>query len=139
MKTHEEKLQAITADIREKLPRLKEISKGDFVKGNLIIGLSLDVYLVYSYIKEKVYEVPISEMSEIFEGKEPMLNDVLKWLSRKGKNAFWEFKVNCLGDLFEFDFEEYKFQKLAGIKWDLSKSFLKDQDQYLIDFLYERI
>ncbi len=128
MKTHKQKLQAVTEDIRSKLPRLREISKGDFIKGNLIIGLSLDVYLVYSYVKEKVYEVPISKMSEIFEGKEPMLNDVLEWLGCKSP-----FRIESLvvgGTL------RISVHALLVLEWDLSKLYLKDQSEELITFLH---
>ncbi len=108
--THEQKLNAITADIREKLPRLMEL-------GEVI------------WISDENEIVPKCKII----GKEPMLNDVLEW----GKPKIYRFKPEISGS--ELVFEHYYDDTgkwVDRLSWDLTKPYLKDQSEELINFLY---
>ncbi len=140
--THEEKLQAITADIREKLPRLMEIEKGCFIQNDVeiwelwesedkktipglrisILGNESRLFNIEDLKKDQEYKII---------GKEPMLNDVLEYLdvinieiklmatNREGASVLYLEKD-------EWTIEE----------WDLFNPYLKDQSEEVITFLY---
>ncbi len=143
MKTKEQKLQAVVADIRAKLPRLMELEKGckistvysrihevvdehkDLVKINL-----LSEKTDYTSMLEK-YVIEDNNSPYKIIGKEPMLNDVLEWIE-KGKSAN-TFNINSRGAIF------MEFSATSGYcgMWDLSKPYLHQQSEELINFLYE--
>lgn len=147
--THEEKLYKITQDIRAKLPRLMELEEGTIIRldhedGTSTLGKVMTVNAGYIYFynesfsdcvkiiqKEKnVYE--IAHDTEIDEkmvviGKEPMLHDILQWFNiiiEEVKEEGFEKRI------YLYD----RMKELPGL-WDLSKPYLKDQSEELIDFL----
>lgn len=146
-------LQELTDDIREKLPKLKELSEGCFFSMENESGLQFkykvlqiyggsqiadtgdydDVYLDISSdwdgIEERCYLDVIERKAEII-GKEPMLNDVLEWLKysdmKDGINMMYEWIwIDTVKEILKL--------------WDLSKPFLKDQSPELIIFLHSLI
>lgn len=70
-------------------------------------------------------------------GHEPKLNDVLEWFEKMRQlpeDTFFQ-------DVF-FQTNSGKFLEIYGdsgllAKWDLTKPYLKDQSDELIDFLYD--
>ncbi|GEJ46040.1 hypothetical protein [Chryseobacterium sp. ON_d1] len=92
-------LEELTADIREKLPRLKELP---------IIGL------------------------------EPMLNDVLEWLSLKSDTIDY-YGFDSAGNYLWFNHALNKFSTNPTVKWTLSNPYIKDQSPELIKFLHSLI
>ncbi len=135
--THEEKLKAVTEDIRRELPELMKLEKGcilkyddDFIEickklpktskynDNFYQGFSYDDNCGHWF-----YENQIEDLGYKIIGKEPMLNDVIDWFYLKG---------------IYFSFSMYNSQiKKEHIKWDFSKPYLKDQSEEFINFLYE--
>lgn len=121
MKTHQEKLNELTTEIRKSIPRLMEFSDGceiiskiedcynDIeIESNFIIGKNAKFYGEDIFIGGYFY----STDNFTIIGHEPLLNDVLQWLSI----------------ISRFD-----------LKWDLSKSKLSEQSPELINFLYNLI
>lgn len=99
-------LEELTQEIREKLPRLKELEAG--------------IFIIW---------------------KDPMLNDVLEWLTILELDQITvEFSnqefmiVKDLGPVQHWDDHDYE-----GYIWDLSKPYLKDQSPELITFLHSLI
>lgn len=136
-------LEELTREIREKLPRLKEL--GDSCKVRIhhernpllyIIGFNPLENTYYAQCKEgrlayvkKEYthgSYNTYELKEII-GKEPMLNDVLDWF----KNSQYKKGINLMHELIWSQTSEH-ILKL----WDLSKPYLKDQSPELIEFLH---
>ena len=68
----------------------------------------------YEKLKQKIQEDVPSTV-----GKEPMLNDVLKWM------------IITTEPCLQFEQDVINFISI----WDLSKPYLKDQSQELIDLL----
>ncbi len=135
--THEEKLKAVTDDIRVKLPRLMELEKGCLInRGYWIeefleirrkeyVCLRIDGYSIYCY-KEK------PKKEEII-GKEPTILDCMEWLDKK------EYKVELTGRglFYAVIGKDHPMKKAISCRVDLSKPYLKDQSEELINFLYE--
>ncbi len=147
MKTKEEKLRAVTEDIRSKLPRLKELEKGcllkyndDFIEickkmpktskfnDNFYQGFSHDDICGHWF-----YENQIEDLGYEIIGKEPMLNDVLEWFNKK------EFKTELTGQglLYAVIGKDHPMKKAISCRVDLSKPYLHQQSEELITFLYE--
>ncbi len=136
MKTKEQKLKAVTDDIRAKLPRLMELSEGcefisEDVRYQVILNLEKWVLTFDGNNIDKIHCDYIKDTRSKIIGKEPMLNDVLEWLE-KGKSAN-TFNINSRGALF---IEFSATNGYCGI-WDLSKPYLHQQSEELINFLYE--
>lgn len=146
--TREDKIQALTEDIRSKIPRLIELtpgcilklSKNDTIFYEIVkpIEKHKDLIFIYSYKNGGTY--PFKENSlelKEFEiiGHEPMLNDVLKWYLDKTYNTDYTFNL-IEGDIVlhngTFNYREHK-----GVFIGLSKPYLKDWDNDVIDFLYD--
>lgn len=133
-------LEELTADIREKLPRLKELENGQkiiFLVADIpnsiytgdteIIGETASL-LTNGDVDMGGYEYEPGKHFEII-GKEPMLNDVLEWYDeRVTQNGVEGFYTRGFYDEFE-----------DWIEWDLSKPYLKDQSPELIAFLHSLI
>jgi hypothetical protein len=66
---------------------------------------------------------------------DPMLNNVLKWHSLKGRNKYSHFEVSGGNGRFEI----YDSEEGYSLDWDLSKNLLKHQSDELIEFLHELI
>ncbi len=139
--THEEKLQAVTADIRKQLPRLMKLEKGCLLRMKIsniigeIIGVgSKENYIVLGedevipdyYLKKNLYIYKII-------GKEPMLTDVLEWLNILNVKA----EITDRGMLYAIKKDNIPMRDYISVKIDLSKPYLKDQSEELINFLYK--
>lgn len=130
--------------IQQALPRLMELTDGCVFKylPNKVIGLTFDAKIFnvsgggqiadtgdYSdvYVDFFSYydgaETLIIDEVENFEilGCDPMLNDVLEWV-----------KNSSTLDIFN----EHIVLNSILKKWDLSKPYLKDQSEELIDYLF---
>ena len=134
MKTHQEKLNELKAEIRKSIPRLMELSEGCEIKiqydvSFFITGNCFDTYYA---ISEDGCNFKTLDSIDIMEtiGHEPLLNDVLEWfLSVKDDSML--FTSTC-GNIF------LGLNKDKQI-WDLSKSKLSDQSPELINFLHDLI
>ncbi|WP_018675753.1 hypothetical protein [Riemerella columbina] len=162
--TTAEKLQAITADIREKLPRMMELEEGCILKYPIFNRAKTEIISDYeakiinvfgggqiadtgdyddlecfmysddSWVERK----NLTEDNYEVIGKEPMLTDVLEWvykvsdLASKSK----ELQVSFDGYFCVYDHAWEKVE-ICKICWDLSKPYLKDQSEEVIDFLYQ--
>ena len=123
MKTHQEKLNELTTEIRKAIPRLMELNDGCVIENEYKTK-----YKIY-YNEKRYYNVfndelvsnsivkPLSKSYNII-GKEPQLNDVLEWLC----NKFINNNTNYITQVLSL--------------WDLSKSKLSDQSEQLINFLH---
>ena len=135
MKTHQEKLNELTTEIRKAIPRLMELSEGCEIKTQS--GTKYKIYLeeesFYNCFNEKVVTTsmtkPLSTHSYTIIGHEPLLNDVLEWLKIKG------IKISDTTDDLLLCFGGYKHYSF----WDLSKLKLSDQSPELINFLHDLI
>lgn len=147
--TTQEKLQAVTQQIRKDIPRLMELSEGcllevDVPNEGLITYKSNGTFLWYgvTYISLVNTELCIhnkirlgSDRYKII-GHEPMINDILEWFEKDRQlpeDTFFQ-------DVF-FQTNNGKYLEIYGdggllAKWDLAKLYLKDQNDELIDFLY---
>ena len=133
MKTHQEKLNELTTEIRKSIPRLMELSEGCEIKiqydvSFFITGNCFDTYYA---ISEDGCNFKTLDSIDIMEtiGHEPLLNDVLEWLKIKSEIVFG-FNDKRL-------YDHFKVWKLND--WDLSKSKLSDQSEQLINFLHDLI
>lgn len=140
--TTQEKLQIITQQIRKDIPRLMELSKGCIIKSNdvgteyKIVGTLGKLCFIFNGVR--VDDIHISNILKHFKiiGHEPMLNDVLEWFEKMRQlpeDTFFQ-------DLF-FQTNNGKYLEIYGDgglieKWDLSRPYLKDQSEELINFLY---
>jgi hypothetical protein len=115
-------LHILEADIRGKIPRLIDLTEGcrlifqDKPKTIMLVDEEPEKYfLVYSENKTGGwYSAEFIKSKATVIGKDPMLNDVYAWLIILEDCA----EVRDLVD-----------------KWDLSKPYLRDQSQELIDYL----
>ena len=128
-------LEELTREIREKLPRLKELTNG------CLIETADKIFEINNLIHEVCDEDQIFDRfidSWIFSdeytiiGKEPMLNDVLEWIAISGFLPV-EFYPTAKGDELGILFNEYPTNPLF---WKLSNPYLKDQCPELISFLH---
>jgi len=139
-------LEELTREIREKLPRLKELSEGqrlltiisdepnDIYEGAFeTIGIGAEL-LENRNIEIGGYEYEIEKSFEIV-GKDPMLNDVLEWLSIKNDTVDY-YGFDSAGNYLWFNHALNKFSTNPTVKWDLTKPYLKDQSPELINFLH---
>ena len=92
MKTHQEKLNELKAEIRKAIPRLMELSEGCEIKiqydvSFFITGNCFDTYYA---ISEDGCNFKTLDSIDIMEtiGHEPLLNDVLEWLKIKSEIVF---------------------------------------------------
>jgi hypothetical protein len=142
-------LEKLTQDIRAKLPRLMELTEGCLLD-NVRIGVIHKVIEVQNEPMEpciliqnpltyrNVWEYPETVKKDYnVIGREPMLNDVLEWLSNH-VNEYYSYSIGSHGYLMECAlFSEWDYKD--DLKWDLSKPYLRDQSQELIDYLAELI
>ena len=126
MKTHQEKLNELKAEIRKAIPRLMELSEGCEIKiqydvSFFITGNCFDTYYA---ISEDGCNFKTLDSIDIMEtiGHEPLLNDVLEYF-------------------LEYTSLDFNTRQMAYIlaSWDLSKSKLSDQSPELINFLHDLI
>jgi len=141
MKTHQEKLNELTTEIRKSIPRLMELSDGceiiskieDYfnnieIESNFIIGKNAEFDGEDIVIGEYCY----GTINFTIIGHEPLLNNVLQWL-----NTFFEYEVF----INQQGFIGYQDSSYIGHHefWDLSKSKLSDQSEDLINYLHDLI
>lgn len=132
-----EKLKLITADIREKLPRLMKLEEGCIIKDTFDkekfkivkdFGYALGLLSLESDVVTKVAKSDLS--IEKIIGKEPMLTDVLEWLDN---DYYSHFEIiDGKGAIVDYSCEETIIYYI-----DLSKPYLKDWSEEVIDYLYE--
>ncbi len=158
--TREEKLQAVTADIRKKLPRLMKLEKGCLIQSHHFKDVREIFKVKELYLKESdTYETAYFSNCDQFTievtferdiqkniGKEPLLNDVLEWLIKKiinDSNTAIVFDKNINGYLGigirKTSPAMYRGFCTNWANWDLSKSLLKDQSEDVIEFLFNYI
>ena len=149
MKTHQEKLNELTTEIRKAIPRLMELSDGCEIKiqydvSFFITGKAFDTYYAVSVNGCNFKTLDSIDIMEKI-GHEPLLNDVLQWLKIIETNFDIEYKgvyaISCYGNIFciQENINEEPFYKTMLINWDLSKSKLSDQSPELINFLHDLI
>jgi len=135
----ENKLNELTDAIRKALPRLMEIENGQIFNSKyygLIQATQIEIhkaniYSIYGF--DFKCGLPRSnyyprELELI--GKEPQLNDVLEWLDIIDKEN--NYIIDVSGMVFIFYNNEMKPKCI----WDLSKPYLKNQSEDLINFLH---
>lgn len=132
--TTQEKLKELTEKIRKDIPRLSELSAGCLVlvknslKGTIVMADKPTYYIVC--IESYMGNLVVAEEDITVLGQEPMLNDVLEWLQL----------LNGSEDI-DLLFEQKGFMQIsranALVECDLSKPYLKDQNDTLIEFLYD--
>ncbi|MBS9774746.1 MAG: hypothetical protein KGV59_06280 [Tenacibaculum sp.] len=154
MKTKEQKLKAVTDDIRAKLPRLMELEKGCLVRGNFDFEI-LKVnplkhegkvirndYLCWNLTGDYesiIYGKGVNELYEEYKilGKEPTILDCLEYLNKESTDVVYLITMD--GELVSYNSKTYcDFENISreGVDIDLSKPLLKDNEE-LINFLYE--
>ncbi len=138
MKTKEQKLKAVTEDIRSKLPRLMELGEGceficEDVKYQVILDLEKWVITFDGNNIDKIHCGYIKDTRSKIIGKKPTILDCLEWINKIGRQATitWKgyFKSNKIDNRGQYE--------IVAFKIDLSKPYLKDQSEELINFLYE--
>lgn len=162
-------LEELTREIREKLPRLMELSEGcivdfkDMTVKFKVTHVFRDLFQNNYYLSSPVYygdpeprgrqvfkyneqdfisEYSLSEGIKYGDikiiGKEPMLNDVLEWLSLKSDTVDY-YGFDSAGNYLWFNHALNKFSTNPTVKWNLSQPYLKDQSPELITFLHSLI
>lgn len=155
--TTREKLQIVTDRIRKDIPRLMELSEGCWVRKKRLMYPEFEEneyfynhirgvyqgdksYILFSYDENgEVGQSSVEKdyLDKHFEvvGHEPMLNDVLEWLgivfSKNSEDCRVPTAIDNDGMFFRNDYDKEL--------WNLSKPYLKDQNNELIDFLYNLI
>lgn len=147
--TKEQKIEALSNEIRMALPYLMELSEGCLIEdvntnemhkvnsfhiqvGNVIRLHATDLANIFGGGSSFNY---IPKHHKII-GKEPMLNDVLAWLM-KIQFKYFEDNVYLTHTLNQCGFTRYSIS--FYYPWNLEKPYLKDQSEELIDFLYSLI
>jgi hypothetical protein len=141
-------LEILSTKIREAIPALKEYTNGCIIRqprfnvfsqrfeedifdeyyihNGLVYNDNDESYCSVSDISGKFYS-----LDKYIIGREIMLNDVLLWFKiQEYKYGHFESHYFCI-----YNSEE----KTEPIEWDLTKPYLKDQSQELIDFLLEEV
>lgn len=137
--------------IQDKIPKLLEMSKGQlFTIKNMPFNYEF-LHFIYND-DEEIVEVATLYDGEIdvfdydyftnkhitIYGKEPLLSDVLEWLKLISEYPD-EFCITIGGDFLKMNFIQSSFELInshTNPRWDLSKPYLKEQNQELIDYLY---
>lgn len=158
--TTQEKLQAITDNIRQKLPRLMELEEGclvmvkhnDFISyeakvietgggGQIADTGGYDDSYIFLNSHFEGYEQRHADDEDIeIIGKEPMLTDVLEWLQllpnllERNEDLF--LYIEGIFCIYDSGWNKFNYTKVC---WDLTKPYLKDQSEKVINFLYNFI
>lgn len=140
--TKEQKIEALSNEIRKALPYLMEFSEGCIVeyfedktryKVNGIDNRSKVRTTLYCSDLSTQYKQSstFTYNSNYYEiiGHEPMLNDVLVWLDKLNLCYY----VSETGHIYD------AFITLSLSKWNLEKPYLKEQSVELVNFLYSLI
>ena len=142
--TREQKIEALSNEIRKDLPYLMELSEGCLIED---VNTN-ETHKVNSFHVQvgNVIRLHTTDLSNTFGGgssfnyilnhhkiigHEPMLNDVLVWMKLiKQKRAYL---ISFFGRFYDRNIDE------IDICWNLEKPYLKDQSEELINFLYSLI
>lgn len=168
--TTQEKLNELTTEIRKSIPRLMELEAYNEIIVPKDFSQQYFSYTIINLLESNSYRdnkqtwlgdilhddiVPIVTVKNnaisydleryavkdcIYNGKEPLLNDVLEWLSIISR--FDEYCINCTGEFIEIHEDENdrrRWFEIENLNWDLSKSKLSDQSPVLINFLHNLI
>lgn len=154
--TTQEKLKLVTGWIRQDIPRLMELSDGCWVRKKRLLYPEFEEneyfynhirgvyqgdksYILFSYDEDgEVGQSSVDKdyLDKHFEvvGHEPMLNDVLEWV-KLNQFLIDDLYVDEDGyfGLIDYGLREFK---CLNAHWDLSKRYLKDQSDEVIEFLY---
>ncbi len=123
-------LQKLEADIRQKLPRLMELTEGCLFNFKLMDKTTSKTFKV-QWIEGDIinanngYCRVISSSVNVI-GHDPNLNDVLEWLGI-------EYMINGKGTICKWSDDEYRY--IPQDNWNLSEPLLKNQDQSVINYL----
>lgn len=137
-----EKLEIVEKAIREALPRLLESTIGCWFKNpkevgyEKLIGIDGQRYCFdygdgiyfHSYFPSKFKVI----------GHDILLNDVLEWFKNLNHETIIVSQITAHGILIGTENTD-TLRAVQFPKWDLSKPYLKDQSEELIEFLYNLI
>jgi hypothetical protein len=141
--TNEQKIDALSNEIRKALPYLMELSEGCLIED---INTN-EIHKVNSFHIQvgNVIRLHTTDLSNTFGGgssfnyipkhhkilgHEPILNDVLVWFSIKKASIML---ISIFGTFYNHNLE------YSSIEWNLEKPYLKDQSVELVNFLYSLI
>jgi hypothetical protein len=138
-------LELLKQSIRKNIPSLMEIERGLLFMDKMIdketqqsVSCVLEFFgsveysiLYYNHTLDSFGSYSTNRPFENIIGKEPMLNDVLAWF-KLSKYKYAHFEDNYFS-IYNSD------EKCEPIEWDLSKPYLKDQSEELVDFLCEEV
>lgn len=140
----QEKLKAVTTAIRERLPYLMKLEEGCKIieEYNNYEGVIIDktfnefgklsgYYILWKNDFSRDYTLEECKQLKII-GKEPMLNDVIDFLTRRNDYLSFTTEYSAWGRKSYLSIYE-------DFEWDLTKPYLKDQSEELINWLYDLI
>ena len=128
--------------IYHELPNLRNIEEGQrfhsdyygIITATKITNWGKMVYSIYGFDEKTGSPRDCYYPKDLgLAGKNIMLNDVLIWHSSNGRDKYSHFEVSKT----EAYFCIYDGEEKESIIWDLSKPYLKDQSEDLINFLTE--
>lgn len=150
--TTQQKLHAVETAIRKALPRLMEPTEGCLVifrnvknkkqSGKILYNFGQDFYRIFCKNESDEYLRRRNEVEIL--GHDILLSDVLEWLRLFNNDyCLWDGMllklVGASNYYAEFETINEKTFDENTIKLDLSKPYLKDQSEELINFLYNLI
>lgn len=122
-------LEKLEKEIRDKLPRLMELSEGCIVDINNLSKVRLTHPIVTNEDGRICTPYHVYTDFKVI-GHEVLLNDVLEWLGVISEKGFpYAVLTDC--SLTKWDSPDF----VDAGKWDLTKPHLKDQSQELIEYL----
>ncbi|NML70010.1 hypothetical protein HHL23_09375 [Chryseobacterium sp. RP-3-3] len=125
-------LEELTADIREKLPMLKNSIKAERIQDseNNCYRIFMGGIFMGTTSNNELSKYVVNHIND----DEIMLNDVLEWFGENYAIYIYNFPDTGIKGLFYHT--DYGMFEHA---WDLSKPYLKDQSPELISFLHSLI
>lgn len=132
-------LEELTRDIREKLPRLMELSEGCVfcypTSKDINYIVTQEEIEMISFNRVETFSQPRVEYKSVIRetrliiGKEPMLNDVMQYLWKLVEEDHENqdeilFGIGCLTNAYD------------NFCWNFKNPYLKDQSPELIAFLH---
>lgn len=143
------KLQILEKQIRKDLPRLTELRKGcKFIykdENRFEYEIVQEYHLSVKYFKavcDKNHTIDINEKTDDIKiiGHDILLSDVLEWLEETRPNSNLTIELNRVSSIRK-GYSMTLFIQFDDLDcdWYLSKPYLKDQNEELIEFLYDLI
>lgn len=151
MKTFQQKIEIVENAIRKALPRTKKLSKGCKILFDLnevhtdvvgeIIGIddaNVAIVITEDLAQRRVSLKNFDEQKII--GHDILLSDVLEWLEETRPNSNLTIELNRVSSIRK-GYSMTLFIQFDDLDcdWYLSKPYLKDQNEELIEFLYDLI